>query len=496
MTERSGRGGNARSTSGDIERAFAGDGLLASLSSAAREAGTGGAYLSGLYLTDVLTGVRPGGILVVCGGDTAAWSRLFASATERIDISLEKSGGVHCLVTKAREGGDGRCVAVVPLAAGGIEASLRNAGFTAAATAVDITGAGPGALIDPFGAVEDLDRKKLRTVPGFRPAGAPAGAIRAVELCHRYGLEAEGKTLAALKEASCRFVEHPPASVWAAIARLASSDGLSRIAGDLRRTGVLSALLPEVSAVFDTPQNYYHHLGVWEHTLETLDNLEEMLEEPARFFKAYGARVAAHLGATVEGGVDRRAFLGFAALVHDIGKPAAMTVEPNGRIRFKGHQREGARLARGVAARLGLGQVGRRRLVGLVGHHMRLGFLLKEGESAESRLRAISEMGSLTVEVAMLSLADRLATRGEASSEEALERYRRMVNRVIADYFWNRDCPELVRGRDVIIHAGVPPGPEVARMLFAVRVAQREATTSSRQQALEFMAPDFKGRMR
>lgn len=496
MSARNGPPEVAASPLVNLRRALAGDRLLEPLASAAGAAGKPPAFLCGLYVADALSGLPPRGILVAYGGDTAAASRFFASATGRLEVGLKGRKGVYSLVPRTPGPDSARSVTVVPLEGGGIEEHLRRGGFTAAAMAVGLTGSSPGGLIDPFGGREDLERARLGAVPGSRLAADPARALCAVELCHRYGLEMEEETVADIREASGGLAGLPPARVWAAVARLSAGGGLSEKASALRRTGVLGALVPELEAVFDVPQNYYHHLGVWEHTLETLDNLERMLEEPTRFFTAYGSRVAAHLKAPVEGGVDRRAFLGFAALVHDIGKAATMTVEPSGRIRFQGHQREGARLARGVAGRLGLGRRGRRRLVGLVGQHMRLGFLLKEGESTESRLRTIDELGNLSIEVAMLSLADRLATRGEASTGEALERYRRMVNRMIADYFWNRDCPELAHGRDVLLHAGVAPGPEVARRLFAVRVAQREAMVSSRQQALEFMAPDFKGKMR
>jgi hypothetical protein len=120
---------------------------------------------------------------------------------------------------------------------------------------------------------------------------------------------------------------------------------------------------------------------------------------------------------------------------------------------------------------------------------------LKEGESTESRLRAVRELGGRCPEVVLLSLADRLATRGEASTEEAQERFKRTVTRVLNDYFWLNDSNPPLSGYDVVIHEGVEPGPEVGRRLFQVRVAQREGTVADRQQALEYLSPDIKGRI-
>lgn len=479
-----------------LERILEGDGLLQALFSAPRPAGRGNAYVSGLYLADVLKGLAPGGILLACTGDTSEWSRGFAHATGRKEIPLKRRAGVFFLPSPPRCPYGERGVTVVPLAPGGIEEHLARAGLTAAAMAFDIGPFPRGGLIDPFGARADLARGVMKTVPGSFSGASVLLPLNAVEVCCRYGLDMEEETVAALKEAAGRTAGFPPEAAWAAMARLAGGRGLSDAAVLLARTGVIEALVPELAAVFRVPQNYYHHLGVWEHTLETLYHLESMLADPAAFFKPYGVRIEAHLMQPVEGGVSRRAFLAFAALVHDIGKASVMEVENTGRVRFQGHQVEGARMARRLASRLGLGYRGRRYIESVVGGHMRLGFLIRDGETVESRLRAVSELGSLCLDIAMLSMADRLATRGEASTEEALERFRRLVNRFVSDYFWDRYSPRLVRGREVIVHSGVEPGAEVARRLFAVRVAQRESNVDTPQQALEFLAPDFKGRMR
>lgn len=298
-----------------------------------------------------------------------------------------------------------------------------------------------------------------------------------------------------MKEASPGLGAVPPQRAWPALARVMDGTRPADRARLMRRLGVLDALIPEVAAVFEVPQNYYHHTGVWEHTLEVLDRLEELMRSPGAAFPACASGVASQLQGKVEGGFDRRTYLTFAALIHDIGKAATMSVEPSGRIRFGEHQREGALVARDIAGRLSLGYRGSHHLAGLFESHMKFGFLMKEGESTETRLKAVRELGDRCVDVALLSLADRMATRGEAATREAGERFKRLLARVLNDYFWDRGCPPLLCGRDAVIHSGVGPGPEVGRKLFDARVAQREGIVSNRQQALEYLAPDFKGKI-
>ena len=55
-----------------------------------------------------------------------------------------------------------------------------------------------------------------------------------------------------------------PTRAWDAVSRLFSGTGLSDTSRFLKDTGALAALFPELAAIYDVPQNYFHHLGVWE----------------------------------------------------------------------------------------------------------------------------------------------------------------------------------------------------------------------------------------
>lgn len=445
-------------------------------------------FACGSYILDAVSGREPTGISLLCSADTAEVSSRITREVGLVPVKLQGRDGVYHLAGK--EPG-GRGITVVPMN-GGVERHLERAGFTVGAMAVDLAGSTPFELIDPLDGVRDLDAGCLCAASDSSVWADPARVLLAAHLCHRYGLYPEKRTRAALREAAPALSEVRPERTWRVIARLFGGRGLSWTARFLQWIGVPESLMPELAAVYEVPQNYYHHLGVWEHTLEVLDRLEEMMESPAEFFPAYGKRLGRHLSVPVESGVSRRSLLAFAGLIHDVGKPGCMSVEPSGRIRFKRHEAEGARLAADIAARLGLGYRARSRLVGLVRDHMRLGYLVKDGESAASRLEVVRQMGDRCPEAVILALADRMATRGEAATEEAMERFRRTAMRVLGDYYWSREFPSLVGGRDVLVHAGVPTGPEVARVLSGVRVAQREATVTNRRQALEFMAPDSK----
>jgi poly(A) polymerase len=444
-------------------------------------------YAAGACLPETLTCREPGGLLLLCATDPAAAAETIARGARLAPVPSGRREETVIHLTRHGE----RSVTLVPLAPGDMAQALARSSFTVLGMAVDL--ARPGDLIDPLGGLEHLERGIL--VAASPLEDDPERLLLAARLCSQYQLVPDEETRLALRRCSPRAEDIEPRRAWAGLSRVFDAGGFSGSASFLKETGVLERMFPALGDIYDVPQNYYHHLGVWDHTLATLDNLEEMLRNPREQFKAYGDRLAAWLTRRIEGGVRRRSLLILAALVHDAGKSASMSVEPSGRIRFQGHGREGARLACEIAERLGLGRRAKGGLVAIVRDHMRLGFLLQDGETTASRLTAAVELGPHCPEVVLLSLADRMATRGQATTDEALERFRRVAARLLADWFWLRDCPPLIGGQDIIVHGGVEQGPEVGRALMKARVAQRECTISSRSQALEFLAPDFKGKM-
>lgn len=464
------------------------DGLFGALAAALAEFGPGCFHACGTYVLEAVTGSAAGGILILCAAPVEEVGRKIEAATGLRPLRSPSRDGVLSLEAPGERG-----VALVPRL-GGLAEDLSRAGFTVTAMGIAL-GRGPTSFFDPLGGIADLEAGRLVAASKGAIEERPRLLLAAATLSSRFGLTPGGPTLEVMRAAAPAVRDLAPRAAWRALSRALSCRGLSRTACLLRDSGVLDILLPEVAAIYDTPQNYYHHAGVWGHTLETLDRLEEMLADPSSRFKAYGHRVSAYLTRSVEGEVLRRPLLALAGLIHDAGKAQTMNVEPSGRIRFKGHAIQGAGLAEGVARRLGLGRRASRHLVGIVRDHMRLGYLIKEGETTASRLRVALDLGDHCVEVILLSVADRLATRGQASTPEAVERYCRVASRVLADWFWLRDVPPLLGGGEVMVHSGLEPGPAIGDALLAARVAQRESTICDRAQALEFLAPDFKGKM-
>ena len=76
---------------------------------------------------------------------------------------------------------------------------------------------------------------------------------------------------------------------------------------------------------------------------------------PDARFDGVRATMNEYLNQSFEEGVSMAALLSFAALLHDIGKPAC-AFDDNGRMRFYGHDKAGAAIIRRIARETGLGR--------------------------------------------------------------------------------------------------------------------------------------------
>jgi poly(A) polymerase len=262
-----------------------------------------------------------------------------------------------------------------------------------------------------------------------------------------------------------------------------------RAAGVLRqmdRVGLLAQVFPEIADMKGVPQNGYHHLDVFEHSLETVAQLEEVLNAPTRFFRDLA--VAIQEKAAVPA---RAAVLKVAALFHDVGKPQVQErrVNPD-RYTFYYHERVGVEIFQRAAKRLRFSQAQTRAVTHYITWHMRPFLLLPLFIRGQLTVRAMGRLvkaakGELAGCLA-LAMADSLAGQGPQKPADSDRRLAELADAAWSFYqerFAADQLPRLITGDDLCA-LGLSPGPEFRRLLAAVEEAQWEGQVSSREEAL------------
>jgi hypothetical protein len=132
----------------------------------------------------------------------------------------------------------------------------------------------------------------------------------------------------------------------------------------------------------------------------------------------------------------------------------------------------------------------RAHVAALVRHHLRLGFLVHEPQPLSPRivfayLRACSPV---EVDVTLLSIADRLATRG-ARARESIDAHLRLAAGLLGDALrWHADGPPrpLLRGDELAAALEIPAGPQIGELLDELVEAQYAGEVRTSEQALAY----------
>ena len=182
---------------------------------------------------------------------------------------------------------------------------------------------------------------------------------------------------------------------------------------------MLEAVLPELTALHGVEQSDYHHLDVYDHTLEVLARQIELEQRLAEVFGAGRRARRAVLAEPLGDELTRAQALRFGALLHDIGKPATRDVLARTAASPSWATTPSAsRWSRDLCRRLRTSERFARFVGGLTRHHLVLGFLVHERPLDRAKVyRYLRRTAPVEVEVTLLSCADRLATQGRKADE-------------------------------------------------------------------------------
>jgi len=422
----------------------------------------------------------------VVDGDPEQAARAIADAAGRAAcFALSEDFGAWRVVARDRAWQ----ADVERLRGGSLETDLGLRDFTVNAIAEPIEG---GAPIDPLGGLEDLTARRLRMAGPGAFADDPLRVLRLVRMAIELELEPEGPTSNAAREHADELSSVSPERVFMELRRIVASPWARRGIELLDALGATAVVLAELEALKGVEQSRFHHLDVYGHTLEVLDRTIELQADPsAALGDEYTADLLALLNEPLADEMTRGEALRWGALLHDAAKPLTRGVRPeDGRVTFIGHDARGAELARMVLARLRTSERLRAHVAALVRNHLRLGFLVHEPQPVAPRtvytyLRACDPV---EVDVTLLSVADRLATRGD-SAQEAIDAHLRVARAMLKDALsWRAEGPPqpLLRGDELAADLGIPTGPRVGELLGELTEAQYAGEITTREQALVY----------
>jgi len=438
------------------------------------------AWLVGGVVRDRLLGRGTDDYDVVLDGDARQVARQLARAVDAHAFALSETFGVWRVVARDH----GWQVDVLPVGGASIEDDLAGRDFTVNAIAEPLSG---GPHVDPFGGLEDLRGRRLRMVSPRAFIEDPVRTLRLARLACELEFDADRDTIAAARASSPALHRVAPERVFIELKRVLISDAALRGLELMDAVGATDVVLPEVARMRGVEQSVYHHLDVYEHTKMVLTGVIELERNPERWLGEHAEAVSQFLTEPLANELSRGQALRFGALLHDVAKPLTRDVTAQGRITFLGHDAVGAELASEVLARLRVSERLREHVAALTRHHLRLGFLVHEVPLDRRAIyRYLRACEPVEVDVTLLSVADRLATRGKVAPD-AIARHLELARQLLGDGLaWRSHRPRPpVRGDELARAVGLRPGRELGQILQELEEASFAGEIASREDAIE-----------
>jgi poly(A) polymerase len=440
------------------------------------------AWLVGGALRDRLLGRPTPDLDVVVDGDVRRAARSLGRGAGGASFELSDQFGAWRVVARDRSWQ----VDITPLQGGSLEADLGARDLTVNAMAEPLSG---GELVDPHGGARDLDHKRLRMVSEEAFVADPLRTLRVARLATELGFEIDPATAAAVRRHAPGLADTAQERVFTELRRVVVADAAVRGLTLMDELELVAAVLPELTTLHGVQQNPYHHRDVHGHTLEVLQASIDLERDPAAALgeEALAAPVRALLAEPLADELTRGGGLRFGALLHDIAKPQTRIELPDGRIGFPRHDEEGAELARAALGRLRASERLRAHVAALTRHHLRLGFLVHQMPLDRHELyRYLLKTEPVEADVTLLSVADRLATRGR-KADEAIAKHLELARVVLAEALPRRAAgpqPPLVRGDELAAELGIARGPELGELMSQIAEARFAGEVSTRDEAL------------
>lgn len=300
-------------------------------------------------------------------------------------------------------------------------------------------------FVDPFGGLRDLADGIIRT-PG-KPEDSfgddPLRMLRAARFAAQLGFEIEQHSFDAMVQMRERISIVSAERIQLELRKLMLGAFPRKGLEVLVDSGLAEIILPELPALRLEVDEHHHHKDVYEHTLK-------VVEQAIDYEKDYA--------------LQPDFVLRFAALLHDIGKPATRKLEAGGAVSFYHHDVVGAKLAKKRMRELRFDNDTIKAVAKLIELHLRFFGYSDQAWSDAAIRRYVRDAGDQLTRLHILTRSD-VTTRNRRKAEilsHAYDDLEKRIEEVMAQEELNALRPDLT-GEEIMEILQLRPSAEVGK---------------------------------